>query len=138
LNGSLYLQSKGTNFVVGKSWIRLNNPNFKKLGGGARVKDVLMNDNWNVMTANVEKGFDYGQQYSYTLADGVTSSGVASYEPQLGGDENPWRQPVFYDTQKLLVPDDKHYVEQPFGESFFLYNKRFPYYHEPDQSAGNT
>jgi hypothetical protein len=119
LNGSLYVKGLGQNIVIDKSWLRLNDPTGKKLGGGARVKDVLIYDNWNIMTANVEKGFDYGQQYSYTLADGVTSSGVASYEPQLGGDENPWRQPIFYDSQKLLVPDDKHYVEQPLGESFF-------------------
>ncbi len=105
-------------FVPGKSWVRLNNPNGAKLGGGARVKSVQINDNWNEMTINAESSFDYGQQYTYTLADG-TSSGVASYEPQIGGDENPWKQPRFFDISKILAPDDEHYLETPFGESFF-------------------
>jgi len=105
-------------FVATKSWIRLNNVAGRKLGGGARVKDIMMNDEWNKMTRQ-EKSFAYGQQYLYTLADGVTSSGVACYEPQIGGDENPLKQPVFYTDDNLLVSDDSHYMETPFGESFF-------------------
>ncbi|HXP51535.1 MAG TPA: hypothetical protein VN922_16380, partial [Bacteroidia bacterium] len=119
LNESIYLKGYCNQFVADKSWIRLNNVTGKKFGGGCRVKDIMTNDEWSVMTNNQEKSFDYGQQYSYTLEDGVTSSGVASYEPQLGGDENPWKQPVFYSQQNLLIADDKHYMETPFGESFF-------------------
>jgi hypothetical protein len=77
-----------------------------------------MSDEWNTMTGNQESSFDYGQEYNYNLPDGI-SSGVASYEPQIGGDENPWRKPVFFDEEKLLAPDDEHYLEEPFGESFF-------------------
>lgn len=106
-------------FVPGKSWVRLNNPNGHKLGGGLRVRKIQMIDNWQVMvgTPNGETS-DYGQEYNYNLADG-TSSGVASYEPQLGGDENSMKQPIFVSTKKLMVPDDHSYVEEPFGESFF-------------------
>lgn len=118
LNSYIYKENYCQNFVAGKSWIRLCNPTGKKLGGGARVKDVLMNDEWSTMTTT-EKSFSYGQQYCYTMADGVTSSGVASYEPQVGGDENPWRTPVFYEESRILAPDDTHYMETPFGESFF-------------------
>ncbi|MGP8217332.1 MAG: hypothetical protein ACLQQ4_17320 [Bacteroidia bacterium] len=119
LNGSIYIQNYCNQFITDKSFIRVNNVTGRKFGGGPRVKDIMTNDEWSVMTNNQEKSFDYGQQYIYTLADGVTSSGVASYEPQLGGDENPWRQPVFYSQQNLWIADDKHYMEQPFGESFF-------------------
>jgi len=109
-----------TDFVAGKSWIRLLNPNKKKFGGGSRVKKVSMSDNWSPMVGNPsrEETSDYGQVYNYTLEDG-SSSGVASYEPLLGGDENPFRQPVFREDKHLLAPDDQHYVEEPFGESFF-------------------
>ncbi|HTB06439.1 MAG TPA: hypothetical protein VK806_05745 [Bacteroidia bacterium] len=113
-----------TNFVADKSWIRLNNVTGQKLGDGARVKDIMSIDQWNGMTGGAEPTFDYGQEYSYTttLSDGtIISSGVASYEPQIGGDENVWKQPVFYNSTPAptLVPDDKHYMETPFGESFF-------------------
>jgi len=106
-------------FVTGKSWIRLMNPNEKKLGGGSRVKKIEMIDEWAGMTdGDVTKTSNYGQQYEYKLDNG-TSSGVASYEPQLGGDENPFRQPLPYDVKKLMVPNDEFYQEEPFGESFF-------------------
>lgn len=118
-NEALYAHNNvGLNAVLAKSWIRLNNPDKKKLGGGCRVKKIQMSDNWYDMTGHADNTFSYGQEYSYTLEDG-TSSGVAAYEPQLGGDENPFRQPVFFEEKNLLAPDDEHYVEEPFGESFF-------------------
>lgn len=114
----------GLNAVTQKSWIRLSNPNWKKLGGGSRVKSIVMSDNWKAMTNNsgyTPNDATYGQVYSYTTTENGTtiSSGVASYEPQLGGDENPWRQPVFVNEKHRLAPDDESYLEQPFGEMFF-------------------
>jgi hypothetical protein len=117
-NNSIYNNFHCQTFVPGKSWVRLACPTQKKLGGGLRVHSVTINDAWDTMTGSAESAFNYGQVYDYTLDDG-TSSGVASYEPQQGGDENPWKQPVFFEIKKLLVPDDKHYLEEPFGETFF-------------------
>ncbi|HXC06973.1 MAG TPA: hypothetical protein VNZ86_19575, partial [Bacteroidia bacterium] len=117
-NKSIYNTGNCLRFVPNKSWIRLDAPTQKKLGGGLRVKSVVISDAWDTMTGSAESAFFYGQEYDYTLDDG-TSSGVASYEPQTGGDENPWKQPVFFEIKKLLVPDDKHYLEEPFGETFF-------------------
>ncbi|MFL5763545.1 MAG: hypothetical protein ACJ77K_06340 [Bacteroidia bacterium] len=119
-NYSLYdTYDVGQEFVAGKSWVRLMNPNNKKLGGGMRVKKIEMIDEWAAMTGGgASVTSSYGQEYTYTNDDG-TSSGVASYEPQLGGDENPFRQPLPYDTKKLMVPNDNFYQEEPFGESFF-------------------
>lgn len=108
----------GTDLVIGKSWIRLKNPNHKRLGGGHRVRKITMVDSWDVMTLNAMPKSVYGQVYSYVLKDG-TSSGVASYEPQLGGDENVWRQPVSNDTRHLLAPDNRNYQLMPYGEQFF-------------------
>ena len=114
---SNYLVGRG--FVAGKSWIRLNNPDGHKLGGGLRVKKIEMIDNWTTMVGGAN-GTDsnYGQEYNYNLDD-TRSSGVAAYEPQLGGDENSFKKPIFSTTRRLLVPDDQSYVEEPFGESFF-------------------
>jgi hypothetical protein len=117
-NKTIYDKNRGTKIVLEKSWIRLNNVNGQKLGGGSRVSSISMNDNWADMTADQMDSFDYGQDYSYTLKDG-SSSGVASYEPQLGGEENPFKQPVYHSDDKLFAPDERFFQEAPFGESFF-------------------
>ncbi|MBF4485862.1 hypothetical protein [Flavobacterium sp. CSZ] len=124
------LQENGiaSNFITGKSWVRLSHPDNKKLGGGSRVKKIMIYDQWDVMTghpgSDTYKQF-YGQEYSYNAVDKDgnpldKSSGVATYEP-LGSKENPFVKP-FYDKNNpelLLGPDTDNYVEEPFGESFF-------------------
>lgn len=105
-------------FVKNKSWIRLNNPIQKKYGGGCRVKSISLNNEWRSMTDTLEAVSIYGQEYDYRLDDG-SSSGVAAYEPLLGGDENPLRVPYYYSIDKLWVPDDQQYMEEPFGEGLY-------------------
>jgi hypothetical protein len=63
----------------------------------------------------------YGTEYDYTIKEGAytISSGVASYEPSLGGDENPLRQPISYQQKIKGALSNMFYLEQPFGESFF-------------------
>ena len=116
-NKALWLDNIGNNIVVNHSWVRLQNPDQKKLGGGHRVKQIRMYDAWAEMTGSNASYF-YGQNYSYSNDNG-TSSGVAAYEPQIGGDENPFKQPVAADIKLLLAPDEKNYSELPFGEQFF-------------------
>jgi hypothetical protein len=106
------------------SLVRLNNPNYKKLGGGYRVKKVEVFDNWNAMTQ--QKEAVYGQEYTYTTQQVFgkdtmeISSGVASYEPQIGGDENPFRKPIQYEDQVApLAPTNYMYSETPLMESYF-------------------
>ncbi len=117
-----YFRNKdyGSQVKLEKSWIRLMNPDGRKYGGGVRVKKIAMNDAWDNMSSETKS--DYGQQYFYdSTGDGEgTSTGVAAYEPQLGGDENSLKHPIFYGgPAKTLAPDDEHYVETPFGESFY-------------------
>ncbi|RED45640.1 hypothetical protein [Seonamhaeicola aphaedonensis] len=120
-NRYLRNQKCANSFVPNKSWIRLQNPNGKKLGGGVRVTKIEMNDEWDVMTDNDDNPvyrMNYGQEYNYETLDGK-SSGVAAYEPQ-GGKENPFVVPFEdYDLNRLLAPSDKNYVEGPLGSSFF-------------------
>ncbi|TNF48835.1 MAG: hypothetical protein EP305_04490 [Bacteroidetes bacterium] len=117
-NKSLWYDNIGNNIVIGKSWVRLQNPNKQKLGGGHRVKKIKMYDSWFSMTQEQMSSQFYGQEYSYKLEDG-TSSGVASYEPLIGGDENSWRKPLAANQENLLAPDTRNYQEVPFGEQFF-------------------
>lgn len=109
---------------VNRSYLRLNAPSYKKLGGGHRVKRIKVYDNWDKMTQR--RGAVYGQEYTYAVSkeiDGspaVISSGVASYEPGIGGDENPFRQPIEYiEKSAILAPVTLGYSEEPLGESFF-------------------
>ncbi|MDW8851439.1 hypothetical protein SD960_15140 [Flavobacterium sp. MMLR14_040] len=121
-NAKLEQTEIASRFITNKSWIRLNQPSGKKMGGGTRVKEIAINDQWNVMTENEGNKLyqqSYGQEYSYEAENGK-SSGVATYEP-LGCKENPFVKP-FYDQTKRdlpLGPDNTNYVEEPFGESFF-------------------
>lgn len=114
-----------------KTLVRLNVPGYKKYGGGLRVKKIKIYDNWNVMTSdpntqNGQRQSVYGQEYTYTTVKEINgtpttiSSGVASYEPMIGGEENPWRQPLEY-TERVsaLAPTSMGYTETPLGEGFF-------------------
>jgi len=117
-NKPLWDQKVGTDLVIGKSWVRLNNPTKRKLGGGHRVSEIRIYDNWDEMTQGPStNGFHYGQKYFYD--DGNISSGVASYEPASGADENVWRQPIANDTKLRLAPDIRNYQVTPYGEQYF-------------------
>ncbi|MBO9151150.1 PA14 domain-containing protein [Chitinophaga sp. GCM10012297] len=109
---------------LARAYVRLNTPAYKKLGGGHRVRQILVYDNWNAMTGQKES--IYGTEYSYVTRrrihgkDVVISSGVAAYEPVIGGEENPWKQPLEYREQVAsLAPTTLGYVETPLGETFF-------------------
>lgn len=113
-----------------RSFIRLNDPDYKKYGGGLRVKRLKIYDNWASLTQTVqspgEREAVYGQEYDYTTVKNIhgqqvkISSGVASWEPAVGGDENPFHVPVEYLEQVApLAPVSLGYVEEPLGESLF-------------------
>jgi hypothetical protein len=97
-----------------------------KIGGGARVKKIVIKDMWaemvgagNGTTTSAGMQFDYSTEY--TTPDGqkrIISSGVASYEPMAGTEENPFKQPLFY-SQALHLTENVFSVDEPFGESYF-------------------
>lgn len=117
-NTQLWLSNIGTKLTTDRSWIRLQNPDEKKLGGGYRVKQIRIYDSWDTLTNQQMQGFYYGQEYKYVTSLGK-SSGVAAYEPQLGGDENPFQKPAYFSKRLLLAPDESNYQIEPFGEQFF-------------------
>ncbi|MGN6639751.1 MAG: hypothetical protein ACTHJ8_12630, partial [Mucilaginibacter sp.] len=107
---------------IEKSFVRIVKQDGHKLGGGVRVKKIQISDNWRTMAGNnMPTGASYGQAYTYTTVDNgqTISSGVASYEPTVGCDENPLRQPVPYVEKIKGALDNFFDLEQPFGESFF-------------------
>ncbi len=114
-------------FITHKSMVRLYEGTGTKLGGGSRVKEIQLNDNWKIMTttsSTYQDDASYGQTYTYTKTDeyGRTiSSGVASYEPLIGGEENSMKQPRYFgkNTWTMMAPDDRYFSEGPYGESFY-------------------
>ena len=106
----------GREVKVGKAWVRLKSPDKKKYGGGLRVKQITMKDNWQ----HDEEGI-YGQVYDYTTLENGTSisSGVACYEPFVGGDENPLRYAKKYTGSVPLRADNNLFFEYPINESYY-------------------
>lgn len=121
-------EGKAREVVLAESFVRLNTPSGFKHGGGHRVKSVKLKDNWKAMTKQGDNGqynSIYGQVYDYTTTEvrnGVAqriSSGVASYEPTIGGDENPM-QTIMQIADKLpMGPTTYGAVEMPVLDAFF-------------------
>ncbi len=126
INNKMKNKNYGKSIIKGKSWVRLNNPFWKKLAGTHRVKKIVISDEWSTMTQNQHQNSEYGQEFYYTSKDmtmnGNTfeiSSGVASYEPLIGAEDNPFRLPKTYKQTNKLAPDNDLYHEGPIGESFY-------------------
>ena len=89
----------------------------RKVGGGVRVKRILLHDK------GIEAGDEVvlGTNYRYVLQDGVTSSGVATNEPSGAREENPLVDfmPVKGSSRydKLISGDNIDQTEGPLGES---------------------
>jgi len=104
------------------SFIRLATPDGIKYGGGHRVKRIEITDTWTETKTSSNSKPDeeshYGQEYTYRLTDG-TSSGVACYEPLIGGEEIPYRKPIRYSSSYFIFKNSNLYMEEPVGESYY-------------------
>jgi hypothetical protein len=113
----------GREVTVGKAWVRLKSTDKIKYGGGLRVKQITMKDNWKFDDINDDEEGVYGQVYDYTTTETEggpeISSGVASYEPFVGGDENPLRYAKKYTESVPLRADNNLYFEYPINESYY-------------------
>ncbi|MES2726829.1 MAG: hypothetical protein V4643_06980 [Bacteroidota bacterium] len=109
-------------------WARLNNPHKDKLGGGHRVKKIVLDDNWTDISAQSALGnldHETGQEFDYTVEETLgtakrkISSGVAAFEPAVGSEENPFKQPIGFERKVRILPDEEDYIDGPVGESFY-------------------
>jgi hypothetical protein len=114
---------KCQNVVLNKCFAKLTNPTRNKLGGGHRVKRVVLSDNWDKMTGQMKA--TYGKEYKYTTTELVNgkletiSSGVASWEPSIGSEENPFREIMRFVDHNKGGPYDYGAIEMPLGEMFY-------------------
>jgi hypothetical protein len=119
-NKRAYRKKFAANVNMDKSFTRVVKRNGVKLGGGLRVKKIMLSDEWNRMASD-QSASSYGQAYEYNMMqDGQRiSSGVAAYEPALGGDVNPMRLPVTYTQDVKWGLNNYFYLEEPMGESLY-------------------
>ena len=116
-------QGKAQTVQIGQCFARLDDPDGFKYGGGQRVKCIKLKDNWQKMTGQFNSV--YTQAYDYTTTEvfndstRVISSGVAAYEPGVGGDENPFQTIVQVEDKLPLGPTSYGAVEMPVLEPFF-------------------
>lgn len=95
---------------------------FSKTGGGCRVRKVEIADQWGNMGGSGAKTAHYGEEYKYTTTGKYgtdISSGVATYEPQGGNEENPFHQAIPYVQKVHWGIDQNHFIEKPYCESYF-------------------
>lgn len=117
--GQLFSTGYCTRINANHSYIRL--PVYKKkLGGGIRVKRLLMYEANNEFGSN-ESGKIFGNEYYYANENGE-SSGVATNEPQKGREENSLIVPLEKrkpqsDPQQIFAGKDMEEFEGPIGES---------------------
>ncbi|OQP44475.1 hypothetical protein A4H97_08855 [Niastella yeongjuensis] len=115
--------AKAQNTDLSKCFVRLNAPKGYKYGGGYRVESVVLRDNWNTMTNQYTAS--YGQKYNYETTETFNgkartiSSGVASYEPSIGGEENPWQSIINIEDDLPMGPTSYGAVEMPVLDAFF-------------------
>ena len=122
-----YLDRKkfGKRIYNPKSFIRLTNPNKKKIGGGHRVRSIMIDDNWDQMAGGDHQKSVIGKKYTYSINESFhdkvreISTGVAAYEPIPGGDENSLKQPIPFKEEFLLAPDNSKYQETPLNEGYY-------------------
>jgi hypothetical protein len=115
--------------ILANSFARLCNPDLKKRGGGYRVKSVKITDNFKRMLEKNPNDPDissvYGQEYNYSTTEVINgqsreiSNGVASYEPGVGNEENPFREMYKYNNTNPLAPTSNGNIELPVAEMFF-------------------
>ena len=102
-----------------RSVIKLTTPNKFKKGGGSRVKKITLSDNWNAFQPN-ELSEKYGVQYTYETIENnkMISSGVAQYEPMVGGDENALKYPKYFPGKIPFKTNNNLFYEHPINESY--------------------
>lgn len=115
--------SKAKTIFNDSSFVRLANPGKMKYGGGHRVKRIIVKDNWNKMSGQYNSV--YGQDYDYSTTekintkDTIISSGVASYEPGIGSEENPFREIISFSNKLPLASAQYGAIEMPMLEGLY-------------------
>ena len=110
--------------------LRLFMPTGRKRGGGVRVAHVRLCDAQALASGQFcdanNPSLTIGKSYVYEMPEETAytgrpiSSGVAAYEPSVGGDEISLRRPHYFkDKNAIWAPSDPTYFEFPLAESLY-------------------
>ena len=117
LNKRLNKKRFGIRFKPEYSFIRLFEPDSRKIGGGARISSVTFSDNWNSISGG-EKTASYRWVYSYEKEEGrkMQTYGVAAYEPVVAAEENPLYDLIGYSVNMNKLPTETRAHIAPLTE----------------------
>jgi len=117
------VQRLAQNVDLSQSYIRLNSPDKIKYGGGSRVKQITIDDHWNIGEDNPSNTDvpTYGQYFDYTTEEEgvVISSGVAANEPAAGYEECALRYAKLWTSEATFQSDENLIYEYPLNESYY-------------------
>lgn len=116
-----YGKEWGTTITLDRSYIRLYSPDRVKIGGGLRVQQITIDDNWDESTDSEEEKSIYGVNYDYTIVENgnTISSGVAENEPSVGYEECALRNVKEYSESIPLKVNQNYMFEYPINESYY-------------------
>ncbi|HEX6431193.1 MAG TPA: hypothetical protein VF008_26065 [Niastella sp.] len=116
-----YLRSQGKAQTIDPaySFVRLNDPDGFKYGGGHRVKSVILKDTMAGQPSIYGQLYDYTTTETFNGATRTISSGVASYEPGIGNEENPFQSIVQVSNKLPMGPASYGAIEMPVLDAFF-------------------
>lgn len=109
--------------TLNKSMIRLTTPDKVKYGGGSRVRQISLSDEWSSFESS-EDSEVYGQHYDYSTSEIINgeevkySSGVAQYEPVIGGDEIALKYPKYFPGKIPFKSNNNLFFEYPINEAY--------------------
>lgn len=109
-----YLRS----FTPARSFVRLFEPDNIKIGGNARVTSIVLNDKW-VEMSDEENNANGTYSWSYSYPARSKSLGVASYEPAIGMDENPFYSWHSYYNFARKFPDEMNFHVTPLARQLY-------------------
>lgn len=103
-------------FDLNHTSLRLYDGRGRKYASSARVKSITYSDNWNEISTEYDSRYKWNYNYSDRSNE---IEGVASYEPQVGKDENPFYQWSRYSNIVKSFPDESKFTEEPFADLLF-------------------
>lgn len=107
----------GTELNLNDCFIKLNTPDKVKYGGGARVKQIVMEDNWQP-EADLTNTMGVVYDYSIENEEGeVYSSGVMENETPIGYDACALKYADITEEKQGGQTKDVHIYEYPMNES---------------------
>lgn len=99
---------------VSRSVMRLNEPDYTKFGGGARVKEIRYFDNWREISGEYDSQYSWKYKYTTTINERIEyTNGVAAFEPMSIIDESPFNKWHTYVNIKKKFPDENRFIPGP-------------------------